>query len=494
MSGLTKEEEFRLARLMQDMFRNAVKCCMEGDINGLNKAMESFLKEHEDGSVEEMICEFHSEGKTLIHVAASSGKFEILKNLLDRCSNLEKVVNLKDDHGFTPLINATISESNESMKHLLSLGADVNARNKDGASAAHFAAGDGNVSRLQILCDAGATTDFHSQSGTPLHWAAGKGRSAAIKFLIDHKKADVNEVSAEGIPPVLMAAVACCDLGTKYLVEAEADIGMIVSGNLTTLHICAEHNLIEAVKSIVNLPTGQKCCEIETDDGNKPIHLAAMSKHVEVIKVLLPHTTLAAEVIGKDDNETIAKLLDDAITRLAAWEAKHSDANPAIDSVSPHEMPSSMAFFDSVENPSKTEETEKRAEINKDLGNKFYKEKDFAKAIEMYTKAIEFNKYNANYWGNRSAAYLSMKNYEKALIDAEICRRLKPNWVKGCFRLAQARLGLGLFEDAAVAAFEGCKLEPNNQEIKSLMQLAVKKGQEDHQAKLQQQQAGKSVR
>lgn len=488
MSGLSREEEFRLARLMQDIFRNAVKCCMEGDLTGLNKEIESFLNKHEGGNVEEMICEFHSEGKTLVHVAASSGKLEILKSLLDRCTTLKTIVNLKDYHGFTPLINATISECDEMMRYLISLGADVNTRNKDGASAIHFAAGDGNVNRLQILLDAGANTDYHSQSGTALHWAAGKGRSAAIKFLIDHKPVDVNEVSAEGIPPVIMAAVASCDLGTKYLVEANADIGIIVTGNLTVLHICAENNLLEAVKSIVNIPTGKSCCNIKTNDGNTPLHLAAMSKHIEVMKVLLPSTTIDAEVTGKDEEETIQKLLDDAVIRLAAWEAKHNPV-AAVTPATSTGIPSSLAYFEAVENPQTTEETEKRAEVIKDLGNKFFKEKNFQKSIEMYTNAIQLNKYNANYWSNRSAAYLSLKDFEKAVIDAEICRRLKPDWLKGCFRLAQARLGLGLYEDAAVAAFEGCKLEPNNQEIKALMQEAVKKGQDEYQAKLKQQKA-----
>ena len=31
----------------------------------------------------------------------------------------------------------------------------VNSRNKEGASAIHFAAGDGSVSRMQLLCNAG---------------------------------------------------------------------------------------------------------------------------------------------------------------------------------------------------------------------------------------------------------------------------------------------------------------------------------------------------
>ena len=86
-----------------------------------------------------------------------------------------------DNAGFTPLINATISESIPIMKMLINLGANVNARNNDGATAAHFAAGDGAVERLQILCEAGADLTLLSQSGTPLHWASGKGHVDALR-------------------------------------------------------------------------------------------------------------------------------------------------------------------------------------------------------------------------------------------------------------------------------------------------------------------------
>ena len=57
-------------------------------------------------------------------------------------------------------------------------------------------------------------------------------------------------------------------------IQAGADIGLLVSGNLTALHICAENGLTAAVQSIVETDTGRKCCQIETVDGNRPIHLA----------------------------------------------------------------------------------------------------------------------------------------------------------------------------------------------------------------------------
>ena len=52
--------------------------------------------------------------------------------------------------------------------------------------------------------------------------------------------------------------------------------------------------------------------------------------------------------------------------------------------------------------------------------------------------------------------------------------------MKGCFRLANARMALGMYEDAAVAAFEGCKLDEGNSELKSLLKEAVSKGRQQH--------------
>jgi hypothetical protein len=41
------------------------------------------------------------------------------------------------------------------------------------------------------------------------------------------------------------------------------------------------------------------------------------------------------------------------------------------------------------------------------------------------------------------------------------------------------------YEDAALAAFEGCKLDDKNEALKDLLREAVKLGQDEHQRKLQ---------
>lgn len=520
MSQSQKQQEYRLARQMQDLFRDAVKSVMDGNLTELEAVVQRFLESHHGSSVEEMIRDFHSEGKTLLHIAASSGKYFVMEHLLAYCStvplktvleenpnelvissgdannlqNLKKLVNIKDDRGFTLLMNATVSENEEMMKLLLRLGADVNARNEDGAAAVHFAAGDGSVSRLKLLSQYGSKFDTQSKSGTPLHWAAGKGRNNAIKFILEHGNGDVNAISAEGLPPVLMAAVASADLGVKHLVEAGADIGMIVSGNLTTLHICAEHGLLEAVKAIIATETGLKCCNIETSEGNTPLHLAAMAGHSEIVRVLLPYTTTPSEVDGKSEDEKVDYFLEDGKRRMREWETLHqakeeaakqqAAAAAAVANPGASAEADSSARFDAITCPEKTADIEAQAEKQKDKANTLYKAGKFAEAIESYSAAIALDKMNAVYWSNRSACYLTMKENRQALLDAEVCRRLKPDWPKGCYRLAAARLAMGFYEDAAVAAFEGCKLDSTNEELKAIMQKAVRKGQEEHKKKL----------
>lgn len=505
MSNMTREEEYKLARSMQEIFRTSVKACMDGDIAKLREAVQSFLDGHPESTARDVVVGFHSEGKTLLHVACSSGKLDVVEILLNFCrgennQELKSIVNLQDDRGFSALMNATVSESIPLMNHLLELGADVNARNKEGASALHFAAGDGSVPRIQILLEKGADLSFQSASGTPLHWAAAKGHALAIELLL-RRGANASEVNKDGISALIMAAVAGSDKGVASLVEAGADCGAILAGNLTALHICAEHGLTSAVEKMVQTETGRRCAALATDEGNLPIHLAAMSGHAALVSLLLDVSP--EEIVLKDlpsalrgeRDATIQWLLQDGQTRLSRWNAENSvreATKQKQEEEAKRQQPEtaaaaasaeSVALFESLDGSRKDETA---AEAAKDRGNELFKLGKCQEALDEYTTAIENNKFNASYWSNRSACFLALGQHRSALLDAEICRRLRPDWPKGCYRLAAARLALNMYEDAALAAFEGCKLEPGNKELKQMVDKAVKAGQEEHRRKNQQ--------
>lgn len=60
----------------------------------------------------------------------------------------------------------------------------------------------------------------------------------------------------------------------------------------------------------------------------------------------------------------------------------------------------------------------------KDEGNKAFQARDYDKAIELFSKAIDLEPQNFVLWSNRSAAKAAKKQYSAALEDAEKVRPL----------------------------------------------------------------------
>ena len=224
---MSHQSNYSEMRKAQDFFGKAIEYCMHNELSKLQNIVASFLKDNTQHSISEIFESFQSEGKTFLHISASSGHEEIFDYILQQIKPLPSIINAVDKNGFTPLINATISESEVIMKKLLNLKANVNAQNKDGTAAVHFASADGNISRLRLLIDNNAQINLLSSTGNALHWAAGKGRLEAMKLLIE-KGVEIDAKSPTGLPAIFMAAVSKCDDGVVMLVKTGADIGFLV--------------------------------------------------------------------------------------------------------------------------------------------------------------------------------------------------------------------------------------------------------------------------
>ncbi len=84
-------------------------------------------------------------------------------------------------------------------------------------------------------------------------------------------------------------------------------------------------------------------------------------------------------------------------------------------------------------------------------GNEKYKGKDYDGAISLYTQSIELDPNSDNAalcLSNRSAAYQAKKMWQAAAADAEKCISLKPDFVKGYTRLANAQKKRGMLAEA----------------------------------------------
>ncbi|CBX91266.1 hypothetical protein IAQ61_010623 [Plenodomus lingam] len=117
------------------------------------------------------------------------------------------------------------------------------------------------------------------------------------------------------------------------------------------------------------------------------------------------------------------------------------------------------------------------ADALKAEGNKLFAEKKFAESIDKFTQAIELDPTNHVLYSNRSGAYASIKDWQKALDDANKVIEIKPDWSKGWGRKGTALHGEGDLVGANDAFEEALKLDPNNAQAKAGLE-AVKRAVE----------------
>lgn len=103
--------------------------------------------------------------------------------------------------------------------------------------------------------------------------------------------------------------------------------------------------------------------------------------------------------------------------------------------------------------------TQTQALAKKAEGNAAFKSKDYDNAIKFYSQAIELFANDHTFWSNRSAAYAGKMDYENAANDAAQCCKVKPEFMKGWFRLANAHYELGNYEEASKAILAGTRFD-----------------------------------
>lgn len=81
-------------------------------------------------------------------------------------------------------------------------------------------------------------------------------------------------------------------------------------------------------------------------------------------------------------------------------------------------------------------------------------------------RALKLDSKNHVLFSNRSAAYVGLEQYRKALEDASSCIQISPNFVKGYSRQAYAYLKLNKPGFAEKAYREGLQLDPTYAPLK----------------------------
>jgi hypothetical protein len=310
---------------------------------------------------------------------------------------------------------------------------------------------------MKLLLSKGVDVESESDAGTPLVWAAGHAQQDAVQILLEHN-AKPNTETDDGITPLLSAVAAGSLPCLEVLIQAGADPN-IRAGGATPLHIAADSGNTEVIKCLLKAGGDPNASD---NDGLKPVQIAAFSNNHEVVELLLPLTSPIPGVSNWSVDGIIEYTLSQEVEEKAQLKeaASLKSARPQPVEVSPEAKTKSLEA--------------------KSRGDDAFRRKDFLAAVDAYTQATELDPNDATVLSNRSLCWLRAGQPERALEDAKVCRALRPDWAKACYREGAALRLLQRYDEAANAFYEGVQLEPENKELVSAFREAVEAGRKFH--------------
>ncbi|KAM0550707.1 hypothetical protein ACHAPJ_008772 [Fusarium lateritium] len=154
-----------------------------------------------------------------LHVAAAIGYTQLVS-----CLWIHGFANQLDTPGtskYTPLHLATYYGHNETAKHLLQTGGDINVCDSSVRSPLHIAAADANINMMKLLIDNGANVDAQARGKElVIHCAIRSGSMEAVTMILNKSP----NLQVPGIShPICHAVFSKKDLFYNILKEMEGD-------------------------------------------------------------------------------------------------------------------------------------------------------------------------------------------------------------------------------------------------------------------------------
>ncbi len=237
-------------------------------------------------------------GWSRLHWAAHGGDAAAVGSLLAEGAFVDEPVcsleRASDDWGSTPLHLAAAAGRLETVELLLDAGADVNARNGNGATPLHKAAGqsfsaDARVLRararvVELLIWSGAAPDARDERGrTPLHWLARYPDLDSARALLEAGASPAAADHAGETPLHRAAAFGHTEMMSLLLAEG-APPGAAARFSATPLHLAARGGSTDAAALLLG-----HGAEIDAADefGTTALHDAARRGDETMVAFLL---------------------------------------------------------------------------------------------------------------------------------------------------------------------------------------------------------------
>ncbi|WPH04577.1 Hypothetical protein R9X50_00746900 [Acrodontium crateriforme] len=221
---------------------------------------------------------------TALYHAANKGHIEIVRLLLNRGTKLA----LSKHKGDNALIGAALNGHLEVFKLLLSQeDGDINTTGDDKGTPLYWAAQRGHTGLLKFLLGLGAEASLPRFSDwTPLCAAAAQNHVAAVELLLGHG-VQLNSQTPEGCTALYYAASKGHVEILQLLIQHGADVVLPAERNWTPLCAAASNGHPKAVELLLQRPDAP--IDVETESGGTPLYWAATNGHVDVVRRLLEY-------------------------------------------------------------------------------------------------------------------------------------------------------------------------------------------------------------
>jgi ankyrin repeat protein len=188
-----------------------------------------------------------------------------------------------DEYGMTPLDIAVTDGNIDTVKLLISQGADVNVRDSDGNTPLHIAAEYGYINIAKLLISNRAKINIKNKDNeTPLHIAAEKGHRNIVKLLLS-RRANVNVRDNNRNTPLHIAVFTQHIDIARLLISQGADVHVRDREGDTPLHNAVRADRTDIVKLLISSGAD---VNIRNKNGNTP---SDMTQDEEILNLLLPH-------------------------------------------------------------------------------------------------------------------------------------------------------------------------------------------------------------
>ena len=260
-------------------------------------------------------------GFTAVHIAAMQGNLDVVKLLKESGAN----IHVEDNEGSYSVMLAAIGTGDcNTVRWLIEQGVDVNHCDKNGFTAVHIAAKQGNLDVLKLLKESGANIHVQNEMdrNSIMSAAIGTGDCNTVRWLIE-QGVDVNHCSKKGVTAVHIAAQQGNLDVLKLLKESGANIhAQTEMGSNSIMSASVGTGDCNTVRWLIEQGVDVNHCD---KNGFTAVHIAAKQGNLDVLKLLkesganihvqneMDRNSIMSAAIGTGDCNTVRWLIEQGV-------------------------------------------------------------------------------------------------------------------------------------------------------------------------------------